>query len=122
MLRIPDVRPDWIPVPFVVDTGAAVSCIHALDAVAKFGMTPASLDPAAWPSARAMGGIGGQLRYLALPASYAFLHDHGQWEVIDSTIYIGEMRSQTLPALLGCDLLSRFVLTVSAGRTVTLDH
>lgn len=115
-------QPEWAPVPFVVDTGAAVTCIHALDAIRLFGMSPGSLDPATWPETTPVGGIGGGLSYLTLPARYAFRHDDGTFQVIEGPIRVGEARSQGTPALLGWDLLRHFRLTVSGnGPSVTLE-
>lgn len=122
LLQIPLIRADCVSIPFVIDTGAALSCVHALDAVAKFGMSPGQLDPALWPSSTEVGGIGGQLNYLERAARFGFVHDDRTVEIIESTIHIGDMRSQMIPSLLGCDLLSRFVLTVNGGRSVTLSR
>ncbi len=53
VVPIPSLRPEWVPVPFVLDTGAPVTCIHADDAHHLLGMPYTSLDPNTWdvPSA-----------------------------------------------------------------------
>ena len=44
-VRIAAVHPEFQLVNFIVDTGAAITCIHAVDAMRLFGMSPAGLDP-----------------------------------------------------------------------------
>ena len=122
-VQLVSIRPDWVVLPFVVDTGAAFTCIHALDATRSFEMSPASLDRAGWSASVPVGGIGGGQLYLARPANYAFQRDDGELELFTGTVRIGELRTQATPALLGWDLL-RFFRTVTNGRerTVTLDR
>lgn len=122
-VRAEALRPEWVLVPFSVDTGAALTCIHAVDAIRQFGMTPASLDPTTWPSPTLLGGIGGGLSYMECPASYGFYRDDGEWEIIDRTLRVGELRSQGTPALLGWDLLRHFRLTLHGNSpSVTLER
>ena len=120
-VHIDDLGPDWVTVPFVVDTGAARTCVHAMDAIRLFGMSPASLDPTSWAHPTFLGGIGGGLNYLTRTATYAFLRDDGQFHLIEGDIQIGELRSQRTPALLGCDLLRHFKLQMDGGSQVTLE-
>ena len=120
-VRIPAIHPDWQLVNFIVDTGAAVTCIHAIDAMRLFGMSPASLAPTALPNPSPIGGIGGGLTYGKTPAEYGFLRDGDQWHVLSGEIRIGELRSQGTPALLGWDLLKNFELTTHGkDQTITL--
>ncbi len=122
-VQVPSVRPEWVLIPFVIDTGAAITCIHAVDAIRHLGMTPAGLDPTTWASTSPIGGIGGGLNYLELPANYGFQRDDVAWETFSETIRIGELRSQGTPALLGWDFLRYFELRVHGGsQTVTLER
>ncbi len=68
---VQELRSEWISVPFVIDTGAAHTCIHAVDATRLFGLKQVDLDPANWPTSTLIQGIGGTLTYRELPASYA---------------------------------------------------
>ena len=115
---------DWILIPFVVDTGAATTCVHALDAVTRLGMSPASLDPASWSgSVSVIGGTAGSLSYLTKEASFGFLQNDGSWITIDGDIRISEASSGFTPSVLGWDLLRHFKTTV-VGRpqSVQLDY
>ena len=106
-----------------MDTGAALTCIHALDAIRIFGMTPSELDPSTWTNPMSVGGIGGGLLYREEPAQYAFPNTDGTFEFIDGTVLIGELRSQATPALLGWDLLKHFDLHCHGGnQTITLER
>ncbi|MEO6043876.1 MAG: hypothetical protein ABIQ47_08140 [Tepidiformaceae bacterium] len=111
-------QPDWVPIPFVVDTGAAFTCIHARDAIRKFGMSAESLDPDNWPPSDPVHGISGSLRYRTFPARLAFQRDDGGWEVVDAPIRIGELKSESTPSLLGCDVLKFFNLEVDVGNQI----
>lgn len=115
-------NPDWVLIPFVVDTGAARTCIHAIDAVRRIGMSPGSLDPSSWRSPLAISGTAGSVNYLARDASFGFLQSDRSWLTFDGPILIGEMASGATPALLGWDLLRHFTTTV-VGRPqrVTLE-
>lgn len=119
-VHIDGLQPDWAVVPFVIDTGAALTCIHAIDAVRLFGMSPASLDPTTWADPTPVGGIGGGLNYMERSASYVFLHTDGTTHQIDGVIKIGELRSQSTPALLGWDLLKHFRLEVHGSQQTVL--
>jgi hypothetical protein len=119
---IADLRPDWVAIPFVVDTGAAVTCIHALDAMADFNMSVASLDPSSWPASVTGGGIGGQLRHLIFKAQFGFEHEDGTLDIIEGPVRIGESASGSLPSLLGCDVLRHFEVVYRGGRSITLDR
>lgn len=104
-----------------MDTGAAFTCIHAIDASRYFGMMPAQLDPANWTIPIPIGGIGGSRLYLELPANYAFHRDDNANELIDGVIRIGEMSSAGTPSLLGWDLLKHFEMTMhGANHTISL--
>lgn len=120
-LEIPSVRPGYVLIPSIVDTGAAFTCIHALDAIRYFGMTPAQLDPSTWANPSSIGGIGGSRLYLELPANYVFRRSDNTNELITGVIRIGEMKSAGTPSLLGWDLLKYFKMEMDgAAQTISL--
>ena len=108
--------PDAANVPFIVDTGAARTCLHALDCIRYFGVSPASLDPSTWPSPVQMGGIGGSVWFKESSATYGLHRDDGHVEVIEGSILIGDMKTSGMPSLLGWDLLKFFNLEVHGGN------
>ena len=121
------VRPNWVTVTFVLDTGASDTCIHPLDATRRLGMTPASLDPSGWANPTMSDGVGGSATYLTLPASYAFLHSDRTLapEFLDEeTVGIGALTlsSQALPSLLGWNVLRHFDIHVRKGGPITLER
>ncbi|HXU25387.1 MAG TPA: hypothetical protein VN697_15300, partial [Tepidiformaceae bacterium] len=118
---------EWVLVPFVVDTGATHTCVHPLDATRLLGMSAASLDAATWPRVEASSGIGGGANYLTTSALYAVMHDDHPTtppEIITGSIEIGELtaESQTLPSLLGWDVLQHFRVTAEWRGQVTLER
>ena len=114
---------DWVLIPSVVDTGAATTCVHAIDAITRLGMSPASLDPAMWSgSISNIGATAGSLSYLTKEARYGFLQNDGSWITIPGDIRISELSSGATPSLLGWDLLRHFKTTViGSPRSVQLE-
>ena len=112
----------WDLVTFVLDTGATHTSIHPLDATRILGLSPASLDSANWPAERAGAsqGIGGAANYLTCPAFYALYYednDKDPPEIITGSVEIAEMtsRNQSVPSLLGWDVLQHFEVRVTAA-------
>lgn len=108
-------------VPFVIDTGAALTTIHAMDAIRFFGATPAELDSSTWTNARPMGGIGGDIQCKPSAAQFGFKQFDGSLLVIDDEVLIGDMKSASTPSLLGWNLLKYFKLTVDGADSVVLE-
>lgn len=122
-VQVDEFGPGFATVPFVVDTGAAFTCIHAMDAIRYFGRTPAQLDPATWTGAETIGGVGGSLQYARSPANYVLKRDDGAMESVNGNILFSDMRSSRLPSLMGWDLLRLFRLEVHGpNQTVTLER
>lgn len=119
-MRIPELSPRWAGIPFVIDTGASRSVIHALDAMGKFGVPPARLDPGSWANALPMGGVGGGVITREVDAEYAFRDDDGSFLQLRAPILIGDVNTQTIPSLLGIDILSRFELRLTATTVVLI--
>lgn len=110
-------------VPFLIDTGASTTVVHARDALRYLRMDATDLDPRTWPREQIRGssGIGGDALHRVLGASYEFLADAGPLHVSDATIDLGAFDTGGLPSLLGWDLLRRFRIEMDAIRgAVTL--
>ena len=117
-------RHEIAPVNFLIDTGAARTCIHPLDANLIMRIPRSRLmDARQWSSSVRGGGVGGAGRYFVEPATLTFTNDDGSPEVVETEIWIAEMTlaNQRLPSLLGWDILRHFRL-ITDGKTVTLDR
>jgi len=112
-VSIPDLSWDYALVPFVIDTGAARSCIHAGDAIDQFRVSPQSLDPRNWTRSIVIGGVGGRSRAHELQAEFYFRHDDGRIESVSDRILVGDITTRGLPSLLGMDILQKFDLRVN---------
>jgi hypothetical protein len=119
---IDEFGPDAGLVPFVVDTGAARTTIHALDAMRYFGKTPADLDSSTWATTLAMGGIGGSMQCKESATTFGMRHEDGTIETISGQILIGDIKSAGVPSLLGWDLLKFFRLEVHGGDLTIALH
>lgn len=110
-------------VPFLIDTGASTTVVHAPDALRRLRMNATDLDPRTWPRERIRqsSGVGGAALHRVLDASYEFLADDGPLTISNATIDLGAFDAGSLPSLLGWDLLRRFRIELDAIRsTVTL--
>jgi hypothetical protein len=118
--------PQWASVTFMVDTGAAHTCIHPLDAIRSLGLQPAQLaDPEGWPKTIQGRGVGGGVNYFEIPASYGLVNDDGSVEVIEGHVWIGQLTpgTQRMPSLIGWNLLRHFDLRIHGGRpSITLER
>ncbi len=125
-LRMSVVVPEFGPIaarfPFIVDTGATATVIHARDALFFFGLSPADLDSSMWTNAITVGGVGGSMLCKESSATFAFQNDDGTIDKIEGTVLIGDMRSAGLPSLLGRDLLRLFHLEIHGDESVALQR
>ena len=123
-MNLPELDVDWLPVPFLVDTGATSTCIHPNDAVGLLKIPPARLDPANWDNGRIREafGISGVVRFLETEAYFGFFDDRPAPIMLHSTVRIAELRpdNQYVPSLLGWDLLQHFRMILD-GKARTLD-
>lgn len=107
-ILLPELAEKWFEVDFLLDTGASRSCLHPSDAIAGAGIRRAALaDPARWRQHEPPRGVGGESIYYVTLATYAFVTDAGEAQVVDGHIRIGQLRpgSLGLPSLLGWDVL-----------------
>lgn len=114
---IPALSPAWTFITFLIDTGAATSCVHPTDALALGGMTLSMLKrPPARFQVHTRQGIGGPARYFVLPATYAFVHHDDRIQyIMNSSVNIAQWRpdNEYLPSLLGWDVLGHFTLVTN---------
>jgi hypothetical protein len=123
-VRIPSVNPDPVTIPFVIDTGAAFTCIHALDAMRWADVSPADLEPATWPADQVQRarGVGGLVSYRLLDAEFGFADEDGASITVRGRIAVGAAASGAMSALLGWDILRFFRLEIGGVRqTVILE-
>ena len=85
-LIVDELGPNAALVPFIVDTGAARTCLNALDSIRYFGATPAMLDPSNWDRRIQMGGVGGLAKFRESPARYGLRRDDGGTEMIAGSV------------------------------------
>lgn len=125
LLYLPGISKNWVPVDFLLDTGAGTSVVHPLDATTKLGIDDAALrNPAIWPIQRTAYGIGGSSPEYSVPAIYALQHDDGTWARHREDLAIARPMpgNQTLPSLLGWDILRHYrVVADWRARSVRLE-
>ncbi len=122
---LPDVANVWIPLPLLVDTGSGATCVHPHDAVHRLGSRLDDLlDTTRWPGFEVRGGVGGSAAYALTSARYAFRHDDGRVQRIDTELRIAvpTAGNQGLPSILGWDILQHFTFTADwRARIVRLE-
>lgn len=110
---VPNVTQAWAAVDFLIDTGAATTCVHPVDATTRLHILTADLNqPLKWARSESYRGIGGSAIYYVVPAHYAFQHGEGRVQVLHGQLRIAQPRphNQALESLLGWDLLQHFRL------------
>ena len=120
-LLLPGISTRWRPVGFLLDTGCAESILHPTDAARRIGSPEDRLQqPSLWLDVSVSMGVGGLATTFRVPAQYGFLDEAGRVEVVEGQIRIAELTStsQSLPSLLGWDVLREFELLINqrAGR------
>jgi hypothetical protein len=125
MLYLPGISKNWAPVYFLLDTGAGTSVVHPLDATTKLGINDAALrNPALWPIQRTAHGVGGLSPEYSVPAHYALQRDDGTWAKHQEDLAIAQpmQGNQTLPSLLGWDILRHYRIVADwHARSIRLE-
>lgn len=124
-MNLPGISDRWELVTLVIDTGATKTALHPLDSVRVFRMSAATLDSASWLSVNPSGGVGGNANYTSMPAKYAFYHDDGTTpELLGHTVEVAELtaHNQSLPSILGWDMLEHFHVTLHGRESITLER
>ncbi len=120
---VPGFSKDWGFVDFLVDTGAASTVLHPVDAISVGFDATTLADAALWSNKRDVYGVGGTSVNYVLVAAYAFRHDNGQWEKFAAEISVAQLTiaTQALPSLMGWDILQKYRLEADwASRHVGL--
>ncbi len=117
---------EWTSIRALIDTGAVYSAVHGDAALLRLGIGSAELAVENWPAAEKtqLDGLGGAVPYRKVSASYRFSHDTGEQQIVDGTVHIGSFphESESIPSLLGLDVLQEFRLTLDGPRgAITLD-
>jgi hypothetical protein len=125
MLFLPGISQRWAAIDFLLDTGASTSCVHPQDATARLGIDAIALrTPSLWPRQRGAQGVGGTAIDFITPAHYALRRDDGGWDTYQDDLAIARSTSanQTLPSLLGWDILRHYrVVADWQARSVRLE-
>ena len=125
MLYLPGISQRWAPIDFLLDTGAATSCVHPQDAITRLGIDAQTLrTPSAWPLQQSAYGVGGSSTDYIVPAQFALRHGDGSWDTIQGDLAITKPTSanQTLPSLLGWDILQQYRVVVDwPQRSIRLE-
>ena len=107
---------EWTSIRALIDTGALHTSVHGDIALATLGIPAQQLGESSWPASerQSLDGVGGSVRYRRVPAAFRFAHDTGEQQEVEGSLHIGPHphESQTLPSLLGMDLLRHFRLTL----------
>jgi hypothetical protein len=115
LVYLDGISPMWAKVPFLIDTGAARTCLHPRDALTAGVPRRSLVRRETWQAPPLMvNGIGGTMEYYQTSASYAFETTSGDLHVVDGAILVARATptNTALPSLLGWDLLQGFHLNV----------
>jgi hypothetical protein len=109
----------FMPIEFVIDTGASATCLHPRDARQRLRFTREDFTdlPRIAREDRSLAGITAAAVYYTTPARYIMADDGGTPQVIDAEIRIAEPSAgnQELPSVLGWDILERFRIVLDRG-------
>lgn len=104
-------------VPFVLDTGAKVTCLRPQDAMEYLRIPAGDLDDdAIWHKAVSISGPGGSVPHWPARTRFEFVHKDRPPTVLTTDLHIGRLRESErhAPSVLGWDLLSHFQIVIIA--------
>ena len=123
-LVLPDTLTATVDVDFLIDTGATITAVHPRDAVLRLGIDPVRLaSPHRWATTETVRRMGDTAAQYRVRAEYRFLDDELGPQMIRGEVRIAQLRAgtETLPSLLGWDILQDFELVMNwPDRVVTL--
>ena len=114
-LYLPGIAATWSLVDFLLDTGAATTCLHARDAIERLRISDDRLNNAdAWAYAETYSGVGGGATYYVTGARYALLNERSEWQIMDGSVRVAQASSADagLPSILGWDILQNFTVSL----------
>ena len=112
---LPGMTASWSLVDFLLDTGAATTCLHPPDTVERLAISNQRLQSRdAWESVETYHGVGGGATYFVARSRYALLDEHGEWQIIEGTLRVAEatVTNRGLASILGWDILRGFAVTL----------
>ena len=116
---LPSVAPRWVPIDFVLDTGAALTALQPGDATLAVGIDPDRLaKPETGPQCATVHGFGGTSTCYVENAEYSFRHDDGSLRVFRDRLIIAQpaAANRDLPSVLGWNLLHHFRIELDWAR------
>ena len=114
-LYLPGITANWSLIDFLLDTGAATTCLHAWDASERMRIGDERLMTGdAWDDTETYSGVGGGATYYVTRARYALLNERSEWQILDGSVRVAQASSANadLPSILGWDILRRFTVSL----------
>ena len=115
-VNVPALSRQWMPIPFLVDTGSTQSVIVPEDALV-LGVDAGSLFPD--PRSRVMPGFGGSLRFITTMAELRS-DVRGEEQPNSYQVALGIVEPgpgvRNRPSVLGMDFLRHFRVTISVAE------
>jgi hypothetical protein len=114
-LYLPGVTTTWSLIDFLLDTGAATTCLHAGDVTERLRVSDDRLKNSdAWDYTETYSGVGGGATYYVTRARYALLNERSEWKVMDGLVRVARTSSADagLPSILGWDVLQNFAVSL----------
>ena len=106
IINVPSIN-KFVVSSFLIDTGADATIIHPQDGLRLF--TRAQIN--ALPNPDSFGGAGADKPHYPVEAEIAFLHDHGEIQIVPTTIYFSDPdHNKQFDSLLGRDVLDSFIM------------
>lgn len=124
LVSIPVFATGYLPVRFLVDTGATMTVLHPRAARVSLSIPEHELDARRWERVEPVAGIGGLTPCLRARATYVFEHDDGEYDAFEDDILVAAATraNAEAPSLLGANVLRHFRLTADYPRLrVTLE-
>lgn len=114
-LHLPGITATWSLIDFLLDTGAATTCLHARDATERMRIGDERLTNAdGWDYSETYSGVGGGATYYVTRARYALLNDRSEWQILEGSVRVAQASAANadLPSILGWDILRRFTVAL----------
>jgi hypothetical protein len=121
-VRIPALSYESRRVRFVIDTGATVSVLQAIDA-GQFGLSPEALSALSSQVGLTGQGMGGTVGNIPARATLTLTEEDGEDDPVQTVIMIADRVNYHLPSLLGWDVLKHFNIDIRGPeRSITLSR
>jgi hypothetical protein len=115
-LQVPSISSNVAYVEFVLDTGAAFTCVHPFDATGRLGLVSGFLDdPVGWPRSVRARGTNGVGEYFPQACTFLFWHENeGRVQAIDGELLVARRtpHNRGISSLLGWNLLQHFSIDI----------